>query len=687
MAYAGIDVRATGDRIIFDAFLVDSAGSEVSTGTSNLRIYRLDSTGVLSSYDFNDNTFKTTALTTETQTMTHRTGNNGTHNTGVWTFALTTVTGFAVGDVCYAKVTNTNALPNSQFRKFQYGNAEGDLTVTSGRLNINVVAANNDANAGTRLAAALTTSSGIDVNMGQLTPGSPTADTTGEALRFAHQDLPNQIAAGAVGGLRTTPQADIELLRTTADTGSTTTQVIVPSGVLPSGVADDDYNNTLFIITDASAGQRVNFRVVSDFVASTRTFTLNSALGFTPVAGDPVSVWALNSSDILTELLKLSSGFGAASPNTLYAHVKAMMEKTASNPTGLGTYGAATDSQEALRELLDSMAGAGFLTGTDSLEEIRDAIDTLIAPAVVGSTSLSGSGFLSDCVSMVRKAIDEPSLSPKYTDTDIVGYIQDAFGVQIADINATTDHPVLVRIDVNIVPGTLTYLLPPSIGEVWSVRKMNTTTGVPEYEVWPGNEFSFTGAGFTLEGNILRLLSDWNQTITLQVLGIPNGDPFIHKATATAATSTTITMPASVTDGTKDTRERAYVGYFVRILSDANGYVQERYVSEHINTTGVLTITPAFSPTPSGTVVYEIIPQYSRLLKSVVCSRAALEILENEGNQKRIATVTAQLQKKQRALRMLLSRRNARFPTRLSGDGVDNEMRGSWWGGRGLSLS
>lgn len=121
MAFQGIDVRQTGDRLVFRASLKDSSGAVVSTGTTNLRLYELQNDGTLKSYDWNDNTFKTTALTTENQTMTHRTGNNATTNTGLWTYALTTLTGFTAGNIYFAQVSNSGASPTEQEREFQFG--------------------------------------------------------------------------------------------------------------------------------------------------------------------------------------------------------------------------------------------------------------------------------------------------------------------------------------------------------------------------------------------------------------------------------------------------------------------------------------------------------------------------------------------------------------------------------------
>lgn len=131
LAQKGIDVRQTGTALVFRVFLQSSAGAKVTTGTTTLALYELESDGTLKSYDFNDNTFKATALTTATGGMTHQTGNNGTVNTGLWTYALNTVSGFTAGGIYFAQVNNAGASPTDQTREFQYGGADGDLAVTS----------------------------------------------------------------------------------------------------------------------------------------------------------------------------------------------------------------------------------------------------------------------------------------------------------------------------------------------------------------------------------------------------------------------------------------------------------------------------------------------------------------------------------------------------------------------------
>ena len=133
----GIDVRQTGTGLVFRASLKDSSGAKVTSGTTTFAIYEVQTDGTLKSYDFSSNTFKTTALTTATAAMTHRQGNNSTVNTGVWTAALATLTGFTNGAIYVVQVNNSGASPTDQEREFQYGNGEGDLTVdASGRVDL-----------------------------------------------------------------------------------------------------------------------------------------------------------------------------------------------------------------------------------------------------------------------------------------------------------------------------------------------------------------------------------------------------------------------------------------------------------------------------------------------------------------------------------------------------------------------
>jgi hypothetical protein len=130
----GINVRQTsGGKLIFEAGLVDATGDIVTSGNALLYLYEAQDDGTFKSYDWNagQNIFRTVTLTDENPSpaMAHQSGNNGATPTGIWTKVLSTVSGFTKGAVYVAMVKHTGASPIYQWRKFQYGSAEGDLTL------------------------------------------------------------------------------------------------------------------------------------------------------------------------------------------------------------------------------------------------------------------------------------------------------------------------------------------------------------------------------------------------------------------------------------------------------------------------------------------------------------------------------------------------------------------------------
>ena len=377
---------------------------------------------------------------------------------------------------------------------------------------------------------------------------------------------------------------------------------------------------------------------------------------------------------------KLINGFGSTTEN-LHNHLSAIMDEDATAPADVGQYAPATDSLEFIGSRIPLIEGAGFGTGTDSLEQIRDAITDVVAPAVVGASSLSGSGFLSDCVTLVRQMTDEPSLVPKYTDSDVVELVTSAMTVVMSEVHNNSDHNIICRFDIQLVPGQLAYILPPNVGEVWAVRKMSLNTPIiPIYEVWTDNHWSSHQSGFVIEYNEFRLLTDWRSTDILEMLYVPNGESLMHKATATSVGANTIIFPASVTDGTLDTRANAYAGYLVRILSDTTGFVQEKVIDTYDNVTRKATLTTAWNPLPTGTIVYEVLPTFSNIIKHCVCLQAAMDLLSNEGNDKRLKTVTGRYLVKIRALRQMITKKSSRFPSHALGDTSDNDRRGDYYG-------
>lgn len=129
MATRGIDIRQTADRIIFRASLKDSAGNKVTTGTTELRVYRLQDDRTLHALDWDAGVkdFVVSSIADDEVTMEHQQA-SGSIDTGIWTYALTDATilaNFDSGQVYIAQVTNSSAAPESQEREFQFGGVEG----------------------------------------------------------------------------------------------------------------------------------------------------------------------------------------------------------------------------------------------------------------------------------------------------------------------------------------------------------------------------------------------------------------------------------------------------------------------------------------------------------------------------------------------------------------------------------
>lgn len=132
----GVLVRQTGTVIVFEAFCTFT-NSTTPSGTTNLNLFERQNDGTVKAYDWNSNTFVTPATNITTanfnKAMTQQTVtvNSTTYNTGIWTVALSTLTGFTTKATYYAVANNSAADVQWQPEKFQYGSTEGDTDVNA----------------------------------------------------------------------------------------------------------------------------------------------------------------------------------------------------------------------------------------------------------------------------------------------------------------------------------------------------------------------------------------------------------------------------------------------------------------------------------------------------------------------------------------------------------------------------
>jgi hypothetical protein len=272
------------------------------------------------------------------------------------------------------------------------------------------------------------------------------------------------------------------------------TDMYTPETGLAAGTVDEIgvYKHDATALTDISGTTTFTHRAGGQYTATLSATDTNTLGRLTLYVRDdsvclPVEeeffVLDANAYDIWVNgtLNNLTGGFGSASPNNLQGHLVAVMSKAASTPTAAGTYNAATDSLEYIGERVPLIEGSGFSTSTDSLEALRDYLVALVAPSVTASSALSGSGFLSDCVSLIRKATDEPSTNPKYTGADLVEMIQVAFNAILTDIHSNTDHPIMIRHSITWVSGAQDYIMHPAVAPDCEDQHLDGPTGVGDH--------------------------------------------------------------------------------------------------------------------------------------------------------------------------------------------------------------
>lgn len=121
-------IRSNDGSVLFRAILFDSSNNPITTA-STLRIFEfVPTTGALNTFDFDDDTFKSGAITTPTVAMTHQQGENATFDTGIHTFRQTVLTDFEIGNKYIAYVTHAS-LVRAIAAEFQYGDLEGDMAL------------------------------------------------------------------------------------------------------------------------------------------------------------------------------------------------------------------------------------------------------------------------------------------------------------------------------------------------------------------------------------------------------------------------------------------------------------------------------------------------------------------------------------------------------------------------------
>jgi hypothetical protein len=311
---------------------------------------------------------------------------------------------------------------------------------------------------------------------------------------------------------------------------------------------------------------------------------------------------------------------------------------------------------------------------------------TEILGTVLTSGAAADSSFLTRAVKWIRKWADEPSLKTKYTDSELIGFIEQQWDIILGELNRLSTSPIVARANITLSSTQQFYAMPPTCATILGISEFNTSHEINS-SLQPRGRFNPLGPGVTFEGNILRLQPSWVGDATVyQVDYLPTGDVRLHQGTAGTITQdatnhlSTVELAATPTVGSLDTRDNAYAGSVLRILgATTNNYVQERVISSYDRTTRIATVKPEFSPTlaTDTAVIYEIAPLLFQAQDPVVAMAVVRDILAIEGDS-RLKSVSEAYNIRMRALRLNVSSLNAINGQKFENDTMHNRRFVEW---------
>jgi len=277
-------------------------------------------------------------------------------------------------------------------------------------------------------------------------------------------------------------------------------------------------------------------------------------------------------------------------------------------------------------------------------------------------------GFLTRCVTRVKEAIDDPDIEGKYSNTQIVNFLEEAYAEIIGEIMRNSKASQLCYFDIVLGAPTADqrYVLPPIIGSVRSIEILDSGGAFLGY-LMPEGLTTSGGQGSRISGNILFIAQNRMASGGIvRIRYVPKGTSRLHDGTASAATASTVTLAATPNQGELDRRENAYAGSTIRLLGDVSNIMQERLIYAYDPTTRVASIKPDFSPVPTSSVgppvvsiLYEIGPLMAPVLQPVIAYYAAQSIAAVEGMREKVAALNLIILRRMRTLRLNAAHYNA----------------------------
>jgi len=201
-------------------------------------------------------------------------------------------------------------------------------------------------------------------------------------------------------------------------------------------------------------------------------------------------------------------------------------------------------------------------------------------------------------------------------------------------VNSRSDSPIVVRYSLTLVDDQEYYVLPPTVHRVLKVTKL--TGGMVTDEIRRRKDNDPNGPGWNVEGNRLSLrpTPQTGDLSSYEVWYVPSGDFQPHYAKdGSLATGTVLTLTTggifSRQLGTVDKRDSGYLGATLRV-TNTDGSIEERTITAHDAGAGTVTVTEVFTTT-TGTVAYEIVPNWMQTIMSAVVASSVLTLSALKG--------------------------------------------------------
>lgn len=306
-------------------------------------------------------------------------------------------------------------------------------------------------------------------------------------------------------------------------------------------------------------------------------------------------------------------------------------------------------------------------------------IGTLIDTAL-SQTGADSDAFLYRAVNRVRMLTDEPETNAKYSINELVDLIQESHVDILQEVQRVANTPIIATYTFTYSSSVTTYVLPSTVGRVVAIGEISATSGYREFYT-SRSRLNAYGKGVKVEGNVISfqgtnyLQNGTTVTVEYEVSGCAK----LYTASTAVFTATTLTAGDALL-GARDTRPYSYLGCVLRILPNSGNPVeQERIITgQSGDTYNVYTVSEAFSPALTGTVMYEINPPFSKGFDQVVPTQAAMTIAANEGNATRMKTLEVLYNRQIRTLAQMAGHRDGMQGSLNRTDGAFNR-RGSRW--------